>query len=54
MPSSGVARPKGDLISKKRGRRSTSLSQSHRQPLFFEAKYPYCHLKYLDTQILFA
>jgi hypothetical protein len=35
-----VTRPKGELISQKGGRRSTSLSQSHRQPLLFDARYP--------------
>jgi hypothetical protein len=35
-----VTRPKGDLISQKGRRRSTSLSQLHRQPLLFDARYP--------------
>jgi hypothetical protein len=35
-----VTRPKGELISQKGGRRSTSLSQSHRQSLLFDAKSP--------------
>jgi hypothetical protein len=35
-----VNRPKVELISQKGGRRSTSLSRSHRQPLLFDAKYP--------------
>jgi hypothetical protein len=33
-----VTQPKGELISQKGGRRPTSLSQSHRQSLFFNAK----------------
>jgi len=35
-----VTRPKGELISQKSGRCSTFLSQPHRQPLLFDAKYP--------------
>jgi hypothetical protein len=35
-----VTRPKGELISQKSGRRSTFLSQPHRHPLLFDAKYP--------------
>jgi hypothetical protein len=40
MPSRRVMRPKGDLISQKSGRRSIFLTQPHRQPLFFDEKYP--------------
>jgi hypothetical protein len=36
-----VTRPKGELVSQKGRRRSTSLSQSHRRPLFFDAEYPF-------------
>jgi hypothetical protein len=35
-----VIRPKGDLIFQKSGRCYTSLSQSYRQPLLFDGKYP--------------
>jgi hypothetical protein len=35
-----VTRPKGDLIFQKSGRRSTFLTQPHRQPLLFDVKYP--------------
>jgi len=42
-----VTQPKGELISQKGGRRPTSLSQSHRQSLFFNAK----QMQYIPVNI---